>query len=131
MRSLRWWYWTSTAGLLGAALAGWGPGLPAAMGWVALQLAHYAVREGSLRAFPAQTRIVYLGLLAAGTWPPLGFVHWLQLAGTCISVTTGYCLLARMVSLLPWNRAYPLTLERLARTFFTGPVKGSVLNAQR
>jgi hypothetical protein len=127
-RSLRWWYWTSTAGLLGAALAGWGPGLAAAAAWVAFQLAHYLAREGTLRAFPAQTRIAYLALLAAGTWPPLGFVHVLQLAGTCISVTTGYCLLARLVSLLPWNRTQPLTLERLGRTFATGPVKGSVLH---
>ena len=125
--SLRWWYWTSAAGLLGAALAGWQPGLALATAWVAVQLVHYLARERTLRALPVQTRIAYLGILAAGTWPPLGFLHAVQLAGTCISVTTGYCLLARTVSLLPWNRARPLTIERVWRTFATGPVRGSVL----
>jgi hypothetical protein len=128
LRSLRWWYWTSTAVLLGATLAGWEAGLAATATWVALQLAHYLARTRSLRAFPAQTRIAYLAILAAGTWPPLAFLHPLQLAGTCVSVTTGYCMLARLVSLLPWNRSRPLTLARLRRTFATGPVQGSVLH---
>ena len=34
----------------------------------------------------------------------------------------GYCLMARTVSLLPWNRAEPLTLDLLRRTFFSAPV---------
>jgi hypothetical protein len=128
MRSLRWWYWFGTACLLGAALAGWVPGLALAVAFLAFQLAHYLRRERSLRALPVQTRLVYLALLAAGMWPPLGFLHALQLAGTGVTLAFDYCVLARMVSLLPWNRARPLTFERVWRTFATGPVSGSVLH---
>jgi hypothetical protein len=128
-RSLRWWYWLATACLLGAALAGWAPGLAPVAGFVAFQLAHYLAREGSWRAFPVQTRIAYLALLAAGTWPPLGVLHWLLLAGTVCSVALDYCLLARILSLLPWNRRQRLTHQTIWRTFASGPVKGSVLHA--
>jgi len=128
VRSLRWWYWLGTACLLGASLGGWAPGLALAAAFLAFQLTHYLARERSLRAFPVQTRIAFLALLAAGTWPPLGFVHALQLAGTGVTLVFDYCLLARTVSLLPWNRARPLTFERVWRTFATGPVTGSVLN---
>lgn len=128
-RSLRWWYWFATACLLGVALAGWAPGLALLIGFVAGQLAHFLVRERSWRAFPVQTRIAYLALLAAGTWPPFGVLHWLQLAGTVCSVAFDYCPLARALSLLPWNRRRPLTIETIWRTFASGPVKGSVLHA--
>lgn len=128
-RPLRWWYWLVTAGLLAASLVAWPAGLAVTAAFVAFQAVHYAVREGAVRAFPAQTRIAYLALLAAGTWPPLAFVHWLQLAGTAVSVAFDYCTLARIVSLMPWNRTGPLTLRLAWRTFASPPVKGSVLGA--
>ena len=129
--SLRWWYWLATAVLLAASLLVWPVGLSVTMAFVALQAVHYVAREGSPRAFPAQTRIAYLGLLAAGAWPPLAFLHWLQLAGTCGSLAFDYCLLARIVSLLPWNRTERLGLRRVWRTFASPPVRGSVLGALR
>lgn len=131
VRSLRWWYWLATALLLAAALLGWPAGLPVTMGFVAVQAAYYVAREGALHAFPAQTRVAFLGLLAAGTWPPLAFLHWLQLAGTCASVAFDYCLLARAVSLLPWNRTGPFGLRRAWRTFASPPLRGSALGAVR
>lgn len=128
-RKLRWWYWLATGCLLATSLAGWREGLWLTMAFVAAQLAHLVAREGSGRAFPVQTRIAYLVLLAAGTAPPLAFVHWLQLAGTCGSVFLDYCVLARIVSLMPWNRTRPLTIELIRRTFLSPPVRGSVLHA--
>jgi hypothetical protein len=126
-RRLRWWYWLATACLLAASLGGWDAGLWITMAFVAAQLAHFLAREGSARAFPVQVRIAYLALLAAGLWSPLGFVHWLQLAGTCASVGLDYCALARIVSLMPWNRTEPLTFQRVWRTFASPPVAGSIL----
>jgi hypothetical protein len=128
-RRLRWWYWLATACLLAAALAGWDAGLRLTMACVAVQVVHYLVRAGSLRAFPVQTRVAFLALLAAGACPPLGFIHWLQLAGTCATVGLDYCTLARIVSLMPWNRTRPLTLRLVWRTFASRPVPGSVLGA--
>ena len=128
-RRLRWWYWLATAYLLAASLAGWDAGLRLTMAFVAVQVVHYLARAGSLRAFPVQTRVAFLALLAAGACPPLGFIHWLQLAGTCATVGLDYCTLARIVSLMPWNRTRPLTLRLVWRTFASPPVPGSVLGA--
>ena len=86
-----------------------------------------SVGVSSVRAFSVQVRIAYLAVLATGLWPPLGFVHWLQLAGTMAQVGFDYCPLARLVSLMPWNRTQPLTFRLVWRTFALPPMSGSVL----
>jgi hypothetical protein len=126
-RSLSWWYWLATAALLAGALLAWPAGLAVTMAFVALQGGHFAARAHSLRTFPAQTRAAYLAILVAGTWPPLAFLHWLQLAGTCGMLAFDYCVLARVMSLLPWNRARPLSVRLVWRTFASRPMRGSVL----
>ncbi|HSD54593.1 MAG TPA: hypothetical protein VLC47_10525 [Burkholderiales bacterium] len=128
-RQLRWWYWLATACLLTVSLAGWRAGLWVTMAFVAVQLVRYLAREGSVRAFPVQVRLAFLGLLVAGLAPQLGLVHWLQLAGTGASVGLDYCTLARVVSLMPWNRTRPLTVQLAWRTFTSPPVRGSILGA--
>jgi membrane protein implicated in regulation of membrane protease activity len=60
---------------------------------------------------------------------PLGFFDWILLAGTAASVLVDYCLMARMLSLLPWNRRAPLTWHLVVRTFLRPPVRGSILGA--
>ena len=57
-------------------------------------------------------------MLLAGLWPPLSFLHWIQLIGTTARVTTGYCLLARLLSLLPWNRSEKLSGRLIVRRLF-------------
>ena len=126
-RQLRRWYWLATACLLAVSLACWRAGLWVTIAFVAVQLVHYLAREGSVRAFPVQVRVAFLALLFAGLAPPLGFVHWLQLAATCASVALDYCTLARLVSLMPWNRTRPLTLQLAWRTFVSPPVPGCLL----
>jgi len=59
----------------------------------------------------------------------LGFLHWIQLAGTTAMVLVDYCPGARLVSLMPWNRRVPLTLGLVVRTFVRPPVRGSILDA--
>jgi hypothetical protein len=39
-------------------------------------------------------------------------------------VVFGYCIMARFLSLMPWNRSVPFTMKLLARTFLTAPVIG-------
>ena len=44
-------------------------------------------------------------------------------------VLVGYCPLARMLSLLPWNRRQPLSVALVRRTFLSAPVSGSIVEA--
>jgi hypothetical protein len=119
IRDLGWWYWTLTAGLLGAGLFGRPEGIPLAMALCVIQIAHVLSLTRDLTAFPLQVRIAYLAMLIAGLWEPLQWIHWMQLAGTTARVLAGYCLLARTLSLAPWNRSQPLTLPLIKQTFLS------------
>ncbi len=49
------------------------------------------------------------------------WLYWLPTVGTFALIIFGYCLLARMLSLLPWNSKEAYTLSRLRRTFLSPP----------
>lgn len=123
----KWWYWLAAVVPLGAALAGWKPGLALAGVATCAQLVRFAAAAGSLRAFSVQTPAAFLVLLALGAWPPLGFLHWMQFAGTTIRLLFDYCPLARTLALAPWNRREPLSWPLVKRIYFTPPVAGSIL----
>lgn len=116
-RDLAWWYWLATVGLLASGLFGWPVGITLAMVLCAIQTAHVLWLTRDATAFPVQVRVAYLMMLMAGTWAPLRWIHWMQLMGTSARVVIGYCLLARALSLAPWNRWQPLTLDLVRRTF--------------
>lgn len=126
-KPLGWWYWLGVDLLLAAWL--WGvPGAGyAVLALCGVQCLHFILLERSLTAFPVQVRGGFLLMLLAGFWPPLRFLHWVQLIGTAAFLTVGYCLLARLLSLLPWNRTEPLTGALVARTLFSPPQRGNVL----
>jgi hypothetical protein len=123
-----WWLWLFTGLALGASLAGWAPGLPAAIVLTALQVVHQGVRARNLSALPVQVRAAYLSLLLLGIWPPLRVLHPLQLAGTVALVVFDYCPLARLLALMPWNRRRPFTFALVRSTFLSAPVRGSILD---
>jgi hypothetical protein len=56
-------------------------------GW---QIVYYALRRSSFSSFPVQVHLAYLGLLVAGLWEPLRYVHWVQPIGITAFVTFGY-----------------------------------------
>lgn len=116
---LSWWYWLLTLGLLGAGLFGWTPGIFLAMGLCAVQIVHVVRLRRDVTAFPVQIRAAYLAMLLAGLWEPFQWIHWMQLAGTSARVSIGYCLLARTLSLAPWNHWHPLTFALIKSTFFS------------
>jgi hypothetical protein len=126
-REISWWYWAATSVLLIAGLAGWPEAFYLAAGLSAWQIIHFRFREGSLTAFPVQVRIVYTALLLSALWEPMRWLFWVPAIGTPAQVLFGYCTLARCLSLLPWNRLEPLTWQLVRRTFFSPPVKGSIL----
>ena len=126
-KEVDWWYWLVTDGLLIGALVGWRWGIYPAIALTVIQTVHYLVQEGRIAAFPVQVRLGYLLLLVLGMYPLLGFVHWIQLAGTTAVVTVGYCPLARIMVLMPWNRSRPLTVALAWNTIISPPVAGSIL----
>jgi len=128
-REMSWWYWLTTGLFLAGALFGWPLGFTPAIGLTLVQTLHYLSREGSVSAFPVQVRVGYLAWMLAGLWGPLGFMQWIQLIGTTASVLVDYCPMARMLSLLPWNRRSPLSFPLLRRIFLHPPVRSSILDA--
>ncbi len=126
-RRIGWWYWFVTAGLLAAGLSGWPLGFVLAMDLTVIQVVHYAWREAGMTAFPVQVRVAYLGLLMLGQLGPFHFLYSIALVGTSARVFFDYCALARILSLLPWNRHEPFSLSLLRRTFLSRPVDGNVL----
>lgn len=119
IHDLAWWYWVLTVILLGAGLLGLPAGIWLAMALCVIQICHVVWLTGDVTAFPLQVRVAYLVLLTAGLWGSLQWIHWIQLAGTTARVLVGYCLLARTLSLAPWNRRQPWSLDLLRRTFLS------------
>lgn len=75
--------------------------------------------------FPAQLRIAYCAWVAVGTYAPYSsWMMYVTLLGLTANLIVGWCPLARMLYLLPWNRQEPLAADLLARVFFSGPVAG-------
>jgi hypothetical protein len=50
-----------------------------------------------------------------------------QLAGTITLLAFGYCPLARLLGLAPWNRKRPLSLALIARVLLGRPINGGVI----
>ena len=123
---LAWWYWAAMVLLLAAETV-WPPSAFAAVGLGVVQSVHFYARTEQMGALPVQVRVAYLGLLVAGLFPPLAFLHWLVLGGTLVRVAFDYCPLARTLALMPWNRHQPLTLRLVRRAYLTPPVAGSIL----
>ena len=122
MLSTRWTlsrtYWLGAVVLLGYSLLGVPFAMGACIALCAVQLAHFRWLEGCWRAFPVQIRLAYLLMLVAGVYPPLRFLHGVQFIGTTALILAGYCLLARLLSLAPWNRDEPLTGRLIAQALF-------------
>jgi hypothetical protein len=129
-KEVSWWYWAITAGLLIAGLAGRFEAFYLAIALSVVQTVHFRLREGAFAAFPAQVRLVYTLILLAALLPPLNWLYWLPAIGTTALVLFGYCPLARILSLMPWNRRQPLSWLLVRWTFLTPPVKGSILRAE-
>lgn len=126
-KKISWWYWLVTAGLLTTGIAGYQTGFFLAIGLTIFQLLHFAIREHSLTAFPVQVRFWYLLLLLVALPKPLQVIYWLPMVGTWMQVLFGYCMMARCVSLLPWNRNERFSVDLLMKTFISRPVRGNIL----
>ena len=125
-QKLEWWYWVAADVLLALALLWNREMFVLAIAFNVLQGLHIAKRRGSFGHFSAQVRLGYVLWMATGLLPGMFWMHWIQLAGTTAMITVGYCPLARMLSLLPWNRTHPFTLRLVMTTFLAPPRSGSI-----
>lgn len=125
-KDIGWWYWLVTAPLLTVGVLGYEIGFALAIGLTIFQLVHYVFREKSIKAFTVQVRFWYLILLIISLPGMMQWLYWLPCVGTWAQVLFGYCAMARLVSLLPWNRDEPFSLKLLTRAFLSRPVRGCV-----
>jgi hypothetical protein len=125
-REMSWWYWLVTAVLLSIGLTVSPDGFLGAIGVTVWQLFHFRLREGSNAAFPVQVRFWYLMLLLLALPGPMQWLYWIPTIGTWAQLFFGYCTMARLVSLFPWNRSEPFSLNLMRRTFFSAPVRGNI-----
>jgi len=97
----------------------------------AIHTFHFQIKQPGITAFPIQVRISYIGLLSLGLLPNLTWIYWILLIGGTIKLLTSYCPLARLVSLLPWNRTRPMSWNLLKRVVFTPNIPGSAIQLVR
>jgi len=126
-KQVNWWYWLATACVLTAGVAGYKTGFALAIGISVIQLVHFLVREQSLTAFTVQVRFVVLAYMVAAFFDPTHILFWIAVAGTWARSIFGYCLMARTVSLFPWNLRTPFSASLLTRTYFSRPVRGNIM----
>jgi len=75
--------------------------------------------------FPIQVRLAYVAWVFAGTYvPALVILMYIATVGLVGNLFFRYCLLARLMTLLPWNRQEPFSWGLFRRTLTTPPVQG-------
>jgi hypothetical protein len=76
-------------------------------------------------AFPVQVRLAYFVWVAAGAYIPyMTILLYITMVGLATNLFLGYCPLARIMYLMPWNRQEPFSSALVLRVFFTPPVQG-------
>jgi hypothetical protein len=119
-------YWLVIALLLAGHLAGAAATIGPALLAGALQTLHALARRRHLRHLEVQVRVVFLVLLSIGLLPGLWALHLLQFVGTSALLVADYCLLARLLAALPWNRTEPFSVDLLRRLLLAPPGPGPI-----
>jgi hypothetical protein len=119
-----WWVWIATALLIFAGFFGIPAAFVAAIVLSVIQSAIVLGLRRSFRPYPVQIRLAYTLFMIVSFVPALRWFYWALGLGALALVIFGYCIMARFLSLMPWNRTQPFTMRLLARTFLTAPVMG-------
>jgi len=116
-----WWAWSITCALLLVGLFGNPDCFIAAMAITAGQAIILLFRDRQPAHFSVQVRAAYLLLLVISYPPSMRWLNWATMLGTFALVAFGYCPMARLLSLCPWNSREPYSWDRLRRTIFSAP----------
>ena len=120
-----WWIWLVTASWLIVGFVLHPAGFIAAIVLSLGQSVYFLWRLRSFTPYAVQIRLAYTALLVVCFVPGMRWLYWMPACGTFALVLFGYCLMARVLSLMPWNRLVPLSLALVNRTLFTPPVIGN------
>jgi len=127
-KDVGWWYWVASTVCLWIAVTV----NPVAFNWALLigvvQLIHFLLVERSATSFPIQIRVGYLAVLLLAIPEGLQWILWIPAIGTLVRVTTGYCIMARNLMLMPFNRREKLTARFVKDAYLTPPVRGNILH---
>ncbi|MBF9029021.1 hypothetical protein HKCCE3408_01320 [Rhodobacterales bacterium HKCCE3408] len=126
-----WWRWTAIAVLLSADLAGVGGAREVAFAIAAYQALEGLSGDTTPRRFRSQVRMVYLCAMGLSFVPVLEFIAWIQMVGTWSLVLTGYCPLARVMVLLPFNRPVDLSWALVRQVVWSPATTGSIVDQLR
>ena len=126
LKSLAWWYWLATVFSIMFGLLYASEGYLIAIGLTAWQGIHFALKQSNWFAFPVQVRFWYMTFLVVAYVTHSQVVFLALVIGTWAQLLIGYCGMARFVSLHPWNRNQPLTVDLLKATLFSPPQPGSI-----
>ena len=96
---------------------GFSSGFYAAIFISAIQTVVYDLKQTSALTFPVQIRFAYAILLILCQAPSLGWLYWVPTVGTFALVLFGYCLMARILSLLAGTRTEPMSLDLSCERF--------------
>jgi hypothetical protein len=125
-------YWQGCAFALAAEGLGLHWGAQLALALCAMQVAHAFARHRRPGALPVQVRLVFLMLFAVGAAAPaLAWLHGLLFLGVNVLLVADYCVLARTLTLLPWNRSAALSPALIRAVFTLPPGPGSVAERLR
>jgi len=84
-----------------------------------------ALNRFKVTAYPVQVRLVYVLWVLVGTYVShMTFFMYIATVGLIGNLFFGYCTLARMMYLLPWNREERFSLDLVARVFTTPRTEG-------
>jgi len=130
MFSVAWWYMAATYALIWVGvLTGNLAWFYAAIASCYLQALIFGIEDKSFLSLTCQVRYALAAILAAGLLEPLRWIYWIPLAGLTVRLTLNYCLLARLMSLFPWNCKQPFSYGLFKKTIFSKPTNGSILTA--
>ena len=127
MFTIAWWYMLGTYALLWAGILYGNVWAGAAIAFCFVQAGHFGMEDKNFFSLTCQVRYATAGIFALGLWEPMAWILWVPAVGIAARLTVNYCLLARLVALLPWNRKEPLTRALVKARIFSAPVRGSVV----
>ena len=121
-----WWFWLVTVIFLSLGVLSAPVFYKCAIFITIFQIVYFCSKLQVLTSFPIQVRVCYLCLLFIAQPEGLQWLYWIPTIGTWAQVLFGYCLMARIVSMLPWNREEKLSILHFKNTIFSRPVSGSI-----
>lgn len=87
------------------------------IGLSAIQVIHYLIKTRKMASFEVQFRMGFLMLMMLAQFPQLSWLYVFAMFGLLFQLLFSYCLLARCLRLMPWNRQTPLSLSLIKQTF--------------